>query len=60
MIYWHGFMSLRAVESVRILLGYKPYAAGRTAFRVGKQRHSDEIADYWLEQGISLYLSGGR
>jgi hypothetical protein len=46
------------VEDVRLLLGFEPYASGRTAFRVGGQRFANEIADYWLEQGISLYLSG--
>ena len=46
------------VEGVRLLLGYEPYSASRTPFRVGAQRYADEIADYWLERGISLYLSG--
>src|SRR5437870_4296433 len=41
-----------------MLLGYEPYAAGRTAFRVGNQRFGDGIADCWLEQGVSLHLSG--
>ena len=46
------------VHHVRLLLGYEPYAAGKAVFRVGNQRYADEIADFWLEQGISLYLSG--
>jgi hypothetical protein len=27
-------------------------------FRVGREQFADEIADYWLERGVSLYLSG--
>jgi hypothetical protein len=46
------------VQYIRLLLGHEPYAAGKTAFRVGSQRFADEIADYWLEHGVSLYLSG--
>jgi hypothetical protein len=41
-----------------VLLGHEPYAAGKTVFRVGQERFADEIADYWLERGVSLYLSG--
>jgi hypothetical protein len=56
-----GFLaSVRSsTESVRLLLGHKPYAAGKTVFRVGQERFADEIADYWLERGVSLYRTTG-
>src|SRR5207302_1585947 len=44
-------------ELVRILLGHEPNLPTHTAFRLGGHRFAQDIADYWLARGISLYLS---
>jgi superfamily II DNA or RNA helicase len=44
-------------EFIRILLGNEPSPSQRQAFRFSYQEFSQEVTDYWLERGISLYLS---
>lgn len=43
---------------VRVILGAEPFPTSRRRFVLGRNTFSDEVRDYWLEQGISLRLSG--
>jgi superfamily II DNA or RNA helicase len=42
---------------VRLLLGHEPHSTPRTEWRGREHRFAQEVADYWLNQGISLLLS---
>lgn len=41
----------------RILLGHEPFASRQTTYSLTDSRFETEVAEFWLEQGISLLLS---
>ena len=41
----------------RVLLGQEPFASRRETFEMSRHGFPAEVADYWLEQGISVLLS---
>lgn len=43
--------------AIRLLLGNEPSPTGREEFRRHSQKPNQELVDYWLERGISLYHS---
>jgi len=55
-----GFLSDVAIEgsaSVRLVLGNEPFESNTKNFTFRGRAFPDEIRDYWLERGISLFFS---
>ena len=46
-----------ACESIRIVLGNEPFSTQRSSFGTKKYAFSEEVIEYWSEQGVSLNLS---
>lgn len=44
-------------QDIRIILGHEPTPSVRTEYSMRGHKFDAEIAEYWLEQGISLYQS---
>lgn len=42
---------------VRLVLGNEPFESRKKNFVLANQSFPDQVRDYWLERGISLYLS---
>jgi len=49
--------SLPERATPRVLLGQEPFASRRETFEMSRHGFAREVADYWLEQGISVLLS---
>lgn len=47
-----------AFRSIRVLLGHEPNALAKDRIRLGDHALSEEIASYWLREGISIHLCG--
>lgn len=48
---------LKANASIRLLFGTEPYLVKRAKYEIAEKPFVREIESFWLEQGISLYLS---
>ena len=46
----------QAYKLIRLYLGHEPSPSQRQTFRLASQQLSQELIDYWLEKGISLFL----
>jgi hypothetical protein len=42
---------------IRLLLGNEPFESRKKSFVLANQSFTDELRDYWLNRGVSLYLS---
>lgn len=50
--------SIRGNKKIRILFGNEPVESNKNIYRVKEREMSEEAEAYWLQRGISLYLSG--
>ena len=45
-----------AIRRIRVLLGHEPHQSARGRHGLGRRQFDQEVADYWLDRGISLAL----